>query len=304
MKPLARLAIPLLTLSLHAAPAPAQSPQNQPAQDQLAQDQLATTLRSLDGRWQGTLEYRDFQSNERTTIPIRAQLEAGDLTPVLSRRVEFTDPGRTILSQDIVTITGNTLTEFNPAEAETAAFTITDLRFDDTYDWTLTLTGQAQDNGVPSAIKVIQKLNGNTLTLTRQVRPIADPNADWMFRNQISLERAAADAEQLLGSWQIDLRPSADAAPYTVTMNIAAIDDGTITGTFYDGSPIANGSISVSWGVTRFAFTTEDGSGTYHTSGTLRNGTLRGTTHSLGRAFLMEWNGTPSKTPASPDEPN
>lgn len=271
------------------------------------QSQLHTTLRSLDGSWQGSLEYRDFQSNDRTTIPIRAELEAGRLAPILSRRVDFIDPGRTILSQDIVSITGTTYTELNPADGELASFEVTDLRFDDTFDWTITLTGKAQDNGVLSDVMVTQTLDGNALTVTRRVRPSGaaanDDAAEWMFRNQISLERADADADQLLGTWQIDLRPSADAAPYTVTMNIESIDDGALTGTFYNDVPVSDGSVSVSWGVVRFAFTTSDGTGTYHTTGSLRNGIVTGTTHSLGRDFLMEWRGSAAKSPdAGSDE--
>lgn len=281
----------LLTLPLCAAAQP-------------DQNEIRSTLRSLEGTWQGTLEYRDYQSNNRTTIPLRADLEPGALMPTLARRVEFTDPGRVILSQDIVTITGNTYTEFDPAESTTITYTVENLRFDDTYDWTLTLTGEALDGGTRSAIQIEQVMDGNTFVATKRVRPSDEPTAAWQFRNRISLDRVPAAPEDLLGTWQIDLRPSADAEPYSVTMEIDSIDNGDITGTFYNGSPISNGRVSVSWGVTRFAFTTNDGTGTYHTSGTLRNGTLQGTTHSLGRAFLMEWRGEAADADEGSDLPD
>ena len=43
------------------------------------------------------------------------------------------------------------------------------------------------------------------------------------------------------------------------------------------------------WAAVHFAFTTSDDSGVYHATGTLENGRLSGTTHSLGRDFLAVW---------------
>ncbi|MFG0259147.1 MAG: hypothetical protein ACF8LK_02250 [Phycisphaerales bacterium JB041] len=266
--------------------------------------EIRQTLRSLEGAWQGTLEYRDYQSDERSTIPVRADLEPGDLLPTLTRRVEFTDPGRVILSQDLVTISGNTYTEFDPAQDTTTTYAIEGLRFDDTYDWSLTLSGEALDGGTPSAIRIEQVMDGNSFVVTKLVRPAAEPKAEWQFRNQFRLNRVPADPDALLGNWQIDLRPSADAAPYPVMLRVESITDGDITGTFYNGSAMVDGRVSVAWGVVRFAFTTSDGSGTYHTSGTLRNGALQGTTHSLGRAFLMEWQGEAAKENEPNDRPD
>lgn len=280
----------LLALPLHTATA------------QPDEQQAITIMRSLDGSWQGALQYRDYQTDQRITIPVRADLEPSLLAPVVTRRVEFTDPGRIITSLDIATITGDTYTEFNPGDSERSDYTITGLRFDDTYDWSLTLTGRALDGGEPADIRITQTLDGKSFTVVKDVRPASDTAAEWQFRNQITLERTPADPDQLLGAWRIDLRPSAEADPYTVIMNIESIDEGRITGTFYNGSPISDGLVSTSWGVTRFAFTTSDGTGQYDTTGTLRNGILKGTTRSRGRDFLMEWNGTAEPATESTDK--
>ncbi len=66
------------------------------------------------------------------------------------------------------------------------------------------------------------------------------------------------------------------------------IDGRILQGSFYN-SPVSNGRINTDWAAVHFAFTTSDDSGVYHTTGTLENGGLSGTTHSLGRDFLAVW---------------
>lgn len=105
-------------------------------------------------------------------------------------------------------------------------------------------------------------------------------------------EEAKPEAAKLLGTWSVDLRPTPDADPYFQPMTISSIDVGEIQATFY-GAATENGAVNTDWDAVRFAFTTEDGSGVYHTTGVLReDGTIEGTTHSLGRGFLSYWTAT------------
>ena len=98
----------------------------------------------------------------------------------------------------------------------------------------------------------------------------------------------AAAPDGLVGTWQVDLRPTPEAAPYFQEMIITSVAGDSITGTFY-GAPIRDGRLNTAWGALRFAFLTDDGSGTYHTSGTLRGDRIEGLTHALGRDFLAYW---------------
>ena len=68
------------------------------------------------------------------------------------------------------------------------------------------------------------------------------------------------DPTNLLGSWQIDLRPTPASEPHLVTLQIDAVEDGVCTGNFYNGSPIQSGRIATNHGVLTFAFVTEDAS--------------------------------------------
>ena len=94
--------------------------------------------------------------------------------------------------------------------------------------------------------------------------------------------------DYLLGSWQVDLRPTPDAEPYYQEFVVTAVQDGSFSGTFY-GAPISEGRINNDWGKLRIAFMTADGSGPYYHSATLENMTLEGLSNSTGREFLAYW---------------
>jgi hypothetical protein len=101
------------------------------------------------------------------------------------------------------------------------------------------------------------------------------------------------DLSQIVGTWQVDLRPTPDAEPYFQEMvidSVAAEGDDRIQGTFY-GSPITDGETDTAWGSLRFAFVTRDGGGgVYHHTGELqKDGTIVGTSHAVERGFLLTW---------------
>ena len=101
----------------------------------------------------------------------------------------------------------------------------------------------------------------------------------------------AATADHLVGTWQIDLRPSPDAAPYVQPFVVTGVREGTFTGTFY-GAPVSQARLNTRWGAVHLAFVTEDASGAHHHAAVLRDGRLEGTTNSTGRDFLACWSGT------------
>jgi hypothetical protein len=98
----------------------------------------------------------------------------------------------------------------------------------------------------------------------------------------------ATPASVLVGTWQVDLRPTPDAPPYFQELVITAVDGQTFTGTFY-GTPITQGRLNTAWGTLRLAFVTADGSGDYHHSAVLQTDRLEGLTNSTGRDFLAYW---------------
>ncbi len=98
----------------------------------------------------------------------------------------------------------------------------------------------------------------------------------------------APDAQALIGTWSVDLRPTPGAAPYFQTLTITGVDGTALEGTFY-GTPFTEGRVNTDWDTVYFAFVTEDGSGPYAHSGRLEGGVLKGLSLSTGRDFLSVW---------------
>ncbi|MEM9064450.1 MAG: hypothetical protein AAGB51_03055 [Planctomycetota bacterium] len=255
-----------------------------------------SVLDSLSGRWEGTLEYKNYGSGERVKLPSTMTVEPSMLTLSASRVITFTDPGYVVRNEDIVT--------FDPESARLQSVSITSGEYSsaDQYtiesweptgpnNWTLVLSQEGQDDNRPADIRLTQTYDGASFRSRKDVRYTDDGAGDWEFRNEITYERAAFDPSELVGTWAVDLRPTPAAAPYTVELVIASVGDGTLEGTFYNGSAISNANVETTKAGVSFAFTTFDGSELYGTQGTLIGGELRGATHAPGRGFLMPWRG-------------
>lgn len=92
----------------------------------------------------------------------------------------------------------------------------------------------------------------------------------------------------LLGTWEIDLKPSPEANSYLKEFTITRYEEGTLHGYFYD-TPFKDGKINTAWDKIYFAFTTADNAGTYYHSGYLENNKLHGTSFSTARGFMLPW---------------
>ena len=92
----------------------------------------------------------------------------------------------------------------------------------------------------------------------------------------------------LLGTWQVDLRPTPDAEPYYKEFVVTSVQGNSFSGSFY-GAAISQARINTDWGNLRIAFVTADGSGAYHHSAVLDDNKLEGLSNSTGRNFLSYW---------------
>lgn len=97
-------------------------------------------------------------------------------------------------------------------------------------------------------------------------------------------------ADDLIGTWTIDLRPSPDSEAYYQTFSIESVDKNTFKGSFY-GSPIENAFLNNNWDRLYFAFTTKDQNNTYYHSGYLSDGEVFGISYCPTREFTAPWTG-------------
>ena len=101
----------------------------------------------------------------------------------------------------------------------------------------------------------------------------------------------AADPQALVGTWNVDLRPTADAPAYVQPMVVTSVDDGRVAGTFY-GSPMVGGRVNTAWDGVYLAFSTSDGSAEYVTTARLLDGVVTGVTYAPARDLLQPWRAT------------
>ena len=104
-------------------------------------------------------------------------------------------------------------------------------------------------------------------------------------------EQRPVNAQELVGTWKVDLRPVPTAPDYFQQFVVSSVQGKTFTGTFY-GTPIEQARINTDWGAVRIAFVTADQSGPYNHSATLVGNRLEGLTNSTGRHFLSYWSAT------------
>lgn len=100
--------------------------------------------------------------------------------------------------------------------------------------------------------------------------------------------QASPTPDDLVGSWQVDLRPSPDAPAYYQEFVVSSAGDGALSGVFY-GSGLQFGRVNADWDGVHFAFVTIDRSSRYVTTGRLVGDRLEGVTYSPDRDLLQPW---------------
>lgn len=158
----------------------------------------AALVAGLDGRWVGTLSYRDYSNEKTETLPMLAEIQAvADNATVITVN-SFQDGFR----MGIVTITDVALFDDRAGRVSVASLrkrqpitvdvSDTAVAYTDPLHWTITYTSQGRDDDKPATLKVTQTRNGDSLTAVKDVR-FTDPGATWIQRNTsvLRLERGA-----------------------------------------------------------------------------------------------------------------
>ena len=143
---------------------------------------------ALTGSWTGTLEYRDYRSDKRVTLPTRlviARAAAGGLT---FSYVYDDGPGKTVTSQDRVTVDAarSTYRVQNADGTYDATFAASGLGEFGPQSPTVTLIGRGEENGVAVDLRTTIQLGPASLTMLRESRR---PGEDWLFRNRYTFNR-------------------------------------------------------------------------------------------------------------------
>ncbi len=155
----------------------------------------ATDLRLLlVGVWSGSLSYRDYQSNRLIELPVSTTIEAiGDGMTIIRRSVYEDGPDKpvwiTTISLDDTADGSSTSAAFRAGRAVEPVVEWLNVLAADATHWTIVYRSVGPDGNGPADIRVTESLEGDTLTATREVRPVGAGNEAWAFRNQTVLTR-------------------------------------------------------------------------------------------------------------------
>ena len=136
----------------------------------------APLAQALAGRWEGTLQYRDYTTDNAVTLPTTVSVDA-------ALRLAFTyddGPGKTVRSSEQWTFDGTTL----QMGAASAPLQVSNYRSNERGDLVLIAFGNGIENGVPVEVRQIVLRQGDTLQISRASRL---PQQAWLLRHAYRL---------------------------------------------------------------------------------------------------------------------
>lgn len=145
---------------------------------------------ALAGSWTGTLEYRDYRSDRRVTLPTTLAVAAGAGNELTFSYVYDDGPGKTVRSTDRVTIdaAARSYRIQNADGTYDAIFAASGLGEFGPASRTVVLTGKGDENGVVVDLRTTITVDDTSLTMRRESRRAGE---DWLFRNEYRLTREA-----------------------------------------------------------------------------------------------------------------
>ena len=151
-----------------------------------------SALADLEGEWQGRLEYRDYQSDTMQSIPMNAVIESVPDDTTQIQRFRFVDPRSPVYSTNLISMDGETVSYATSRQGrpfETYQQSARLVQSDQASGWTVVLARIGQDDNRPASIRETILLNGNNVTLTKEVDFLDDDKNEWAFRNRAVLSR-------------------------------------------------------------------------------------------------------------------
>src|SRR5205085_151195 len=133
-----------------------------------AEPTVATARTSLIGRWEGKLEYRDYQADKWFGLPVLVEVRDGGDGVTLIRTADYDDGPSTgvvrittvsMLAEDGQHESAATFRKGRPVEVETAALRLSEVR--DKEHWTLVETIAGSDDDRPAAIRLTTTRDGS-----------------------------------------------------------------------------------------------------------------------------------------------
>lgn len=152
----------------------------------------AEVFASLDGNWEGVIEYRDYQSDTLQSIPMRANMESRPDGVTMVQRFSFSDPRAAVYATNLIAFGGDTLSGAaaragRPFETYQQKVTVTSSEAKDR--WSLIMAQEGMDDNRPASIReTVIRIEGQMI-ITKEVDFLDDNKQQWDFRNRVTLNK-------------------------------------------------------------------------------------------------------------------
>lgn len=167
-----------------------------PALAQAANIDVTAARASQVGRWEGTLEYRDYQSNRWEGLPVKVEICDGGDGVTQIRVADFDDGPRVgnvrITSVSILGKDGTTefIADFRKGrEPGLAKATLSLLRATDPAHWTIVSETTSTDDNRPARLRVTTTRDGDTMVALKEIDFLDDAKESWLPRNRETLKK-------------------------------------------------------------------------------------------------------------------
>lgn len=157
---------------------------------------LSAARASQVGRWEGRLEYRDYQSNRWEGIPVRVEIRDGGDGVTQIRTADFDDGPKVgnvrITSVSMIGKDGKT--EFSAdfrdgREPGLTSATLSLTHATDATHWTIVSETRSTDDDRPARLRVTTNRDGANMVALKEVDFLDDAGESWVQRNRETLKR-------------------------------------------------------------------------------------------------------------------
>jgi len=158
---------------------------------------IAAARRSMLGRWEGKLEYRDYQENRWFGLPVKVEVRDGGDGVTLIRTADYDDGPSTgnvrittvsMLTPDGAAETSATFRKGRSVELNTAKLSL-QASASEPQHWTLVELIEGRDDDRPAIIRYTTVRDSDWAVTTKEVDFADDAASAWLLRNRTTLSR-------------------------------------------------------------------------------------------------------------------
>jgi hypothetical protein len=158
---------------------------------------IAAARQSLVGKWEGSLEYRDYTADKWFGIPVKTVIEDQGDGATIIRKSDFDDGPKVgnvrITSVELYdaakgVITTGTFRKGRAPELSTYALRLSGVAVDARH-WTMVEESDGMDDNRPARLRLTTVRKGDSLQTLKEVDFLDDKKDEWLSRNRTTLTR-------------------------------------------------------------------------------------------------------------------